>query len=78
VLLTLHHDYLVLRSFEVDTNEQYHGGPLFETEHQRMTFDRLYAEAARFAARHPEVLGRLSYLTVLQAKNRCSSEATLD
>jgi hypothetical protein len=68
VLLRLRPDYLVLRSFEVDTNHHYHGGRLFETEGQRMTFARLYEEAARFSAPYPEIWGRLSYLTVYRRK----------
>jgi hypothetical protein len=68
VLLRLRPDYLVLRSFEVDTNHHYHGGRLFETEAQRMTFARLYEEAARFSAPYPEIWGRLSYLTVYRRK----------
>ena len=68
VLLTLRPDYLVLRSFEVDTNRHYHGGVLFETEGQRMTFGRLYQEVRRFSAPHPEVWGPLSHLTVYARK----------
>jgi hypothetical protein len=68
VLVRLRPDYLVLRSFEVDTNEHYHGGPLFETEEQRLTFERLYEEAARFAAPYPEIWGRLGHLTVYRRR----------
>ena len=46
--VSLRPDYLVLRSFEVDINQHYHGGDLFETEEQRGTFNRLYEGAAAF------------------------------
>ena len=68
VLLSLRPDYLVLRSFEVDINQHYHGGDLFETEEQRRTFNRLYEEAARFSAPYPEVWGRVAYLTVYRRR----------
>jgi hypothetical protein len=57
-------DYLVLRSFEVDRNRSFHGGPLFETEEQLETFARHYVEARRFAAPVPGLWGAMSHLTV--------------
>lgn len=57
-------DYLVLRSFEVDENRHFHGGPLFETEEQRDYFTRTYREYQRFAAPYPERWGEMSFLTI--------------
>jgi hypothetical protein len=64
VLSELKPDYLVLRSFEVDENLHFHGGPLFETEEQRVYFADHYKEIARFSAPHPETWGRVAFLTV--------------
>jgi arabinofuranosyltransferase len=64
VLRSMCPDYLVLRSFEVDGNQHYHGGPLFETSQQRSTFEQLYQEVVRFRAPHQELWGRLGSLTV--------------
>ena len=55
-------DYLVLRSFEVDQNRAFHGGPLFRTPEQQRYFDESYAELRRFSA--PGFGGPLSFLTV--------------
>lgn len=64
VLSELKPDYLVLRSFEVDENRHFHGGPLFETEAQRGYFVRHYGECARFSAPYPETWGELAFLTI--------------
>jgi hypothetical protein len=66
ILTQLQPDYIVLRSFEVDRNRDFHGGPLFETAGQRAAFDSRYREAHRFSAAVPEAWGDLSYVTVYQ------------
>lgn len=43
-------DYIVLRSFEVDTNRHFNGGPLFATPEKAARFHATYREAVRFAA----------------------------
>jgi hypothetical protein len=55
-------DYIVLRSFEVDENRAFHGGPLFRTREQQRYFDETYVELRRFRA--PGFGGPLSFLTV--------------
>lgn len=64
IVATLAPDYLVLRSFEVDENRHFHGGPLFETEEQRAYFVGTYRECRRFAAPYPARWGEMSFLTV--------------
>jgi len=64
VLTTLQPDYLVLRSFEVDQNQHFHGGALFESTQQRAYFADHYAEAARFRAPYPAVWGNQASVTV--------------
>lgn len=43
-------DYIVLRSFEVDTNKHFNGGPLFLTPGKERQFQRTYREVKRFTA----------------------------
>ncbi len=64
VLETVRPDWLVLRSFEVDENRAFHGGPLFESPAQRQVFERHYVEQTRFSAPRPDVWGPLSHLTI--------------
>jgi len=64
VLKDLRPDCLVLRSFEVDANRHYHGGPLFANDEQIAYFAGHYQEAERFVAPLPEVWGETSYLTI--------------
>ena len=64
----LHPDYLVLRSFEVDRNRLFGGGPTFETPAQADSFEAHYEEAARFEAPVPELWGALSFLTVYRRR----------
>ena len=61
-------DHIVLRSFEVDRNRAFHGGPLFQTREQRSHFDGTYLERRRF--RVPGFGGPLSYLTVFTKRDR--------
>lgn len=68
VLAELQPDYLVLRSFEVDENRHFHGGPLLATPEQAAFFHARYAEAARFEAPHPELWGSRSRLTVYEKR----------
>jgi hypothetical protein len=49
ILIQLHPDYLVLRSFEYDLNRHYHGGRLFEQDSQRRLFDSCYVLRKLFA-----------------------------
>src|SRR4029450_3610282 len=53
VLQEMKPDYLVLRSFEVDENRHFHGGPLFSTNVQRDYFHEHYEEVDRFQAPDP-------------------------
>ena len=64
ILSELQPDYIVLRSFEVDRNRDFHGGPLFDTEAQRQTFLGEYVEAQRFSAPRPDVWGELARVTI--------------
>lgn len=43
-------DYVVLRSFEVDCNRHFYGGPLFETPAQQRSFESRYRELRRFSS----------------------------
>lgn len=65
ILTKLRPDYLVLRSYEVEENSHYLGGPLFGTDAQREYFQRHYMEAARFQAPEP-IWGKLGFLTVFK------------
>ena len=59
-------DYIVLRSFEKDTNMDFHGGKLFDTSYQQRYFEAHYKELKRFDGPYPdpEVWGNLWHLTV--------------
>ena len=59
-------DYIVLRSFEVDTNKHFNGGPLFLTVEKQSRFREMYREAARFAAPHPDSAPLVWHLTIYQ------------
>jgi hypothetical protein len=70
-------DYIVLRSFEIDTNRYFKGGPVFSTPEQAARFDATYREVARFTAPYakhappgvPETgTDLLRHLTVYQRK----------
>ena len=64
ILSELEPDALVLRSYEVDENRHFHGGPLFATAEQEFLFHARYAESVRFEAPHPELWGSMSRLTI--------------
>jgi hypothetical protein len=66
VLKDLKPDYLVLRSYEVDTNAHYHGGALFDTNEHRDFFWGHYREIRRFIAPLPDFWGLTAYLTIYQ------------
>ena len=66
VLQTLQPDYLVLRSFEVDQNRHFHGGPLFATAEQRAHFTTHYREVRRFTAPYPALWGDQGGLTIYE------------
>jgi hypothetical protein len=68
ILDELRPDYLVLRSFEVDRNRLFGGGPTFETQAQADRFAMRYEEAARFEAPLPELWGPLSFVTVFRRR----------
>jgi hypothetical protein len=57
-------DAVVLRRYEVEQNEHFHGGPLFETDGQRAEFLAAYERAFEVAAPHVEVWGRNGFITV--------------
>ena len=64
VLRELGPDFVVLRSFEVDLNDHYEGGPLFESREQAAFFHGHFDEARRFTAPLPQVWGRAASLTI--------------
>jgi len=68
ILDELHPDYLVLRSYEVDRNRLFGGGPTFETQDQADRFFATYEEAARFEAPLPALWGPLSFVTVYRRR----------
>jgi hypothetical protein len=55
-------DYIVLRSFEVDTNKHFNGGPLFLTPDREQEFHRTYREVKRYigAGHNPMSLSNLT------------------
>ncbi len=69
VLERLHPDYLILRSFEVDDNESYYGGPLFESTDKERYFFSMYTEEKRFSTPVPDAWGKASYLTLYKRKS---------
>jgi len=66
-------DYIVLRSVEVDLNQAYHGGRLFQTHQQLSYFSENYMELKRFRA--PGFGGPLSYLTVFAKRDPARSDS---
>ncbi len=64
-------DYVVLRSSEVDRNQHFHGGPLFENPLQKQYFQQHYKELKRFNGPYPdpEVWGEIWHLTVFGRVN---------
>lgn len=68
ILRELEPDYLVLRSFEVDENRHFNGGPLFATAGDAAWFHARYREARRFAAPHAEMAPLIWHLTVYQRR----------
>ncbi len=76
ILRTLEPDYLVLRSFEVDRNMHFHGGPLFENREQRAFFMDHYGEIKRFIAPYPEVWGEYAGLVIYKKKTGSRPEAS--
>ncbi len=73
ILHDLRPDYLVLRSFEVDSNVHYHGGRLFETEGHVAYFSGHYEEVKRFQAPLTRLWGNTSYLTVFRRTRQPSA-----
>ena len=59
-------DYIVLRSFEVDTNRHFNGGPLFLTSEKERQFHAMYREAVRFEAPYPDSAPLVRHLTVYE------------
>jgi hypothetical protein len=64
VLHDLSPDYIVLRSFEVDTNRHFNGGPLFLTSEKEKQFHSTYKEVARFAAPYPDSAPLVRHVTI--------------
>ena len=64
VLQELRPDFLVLRSFEVESNRYAHGGRMFEVAAHRDSFMSHYHEAGRFEAPYPQMWGENARLTV--------------
>jgi hypothetical protein len=63
---TLKPDYLILRSYEYEDNQHFHGGKLFDTEQQKQEFDQTYQSIREFVAPLPEVWRNLSRLTIFE------------
>lgn len=59
---------IVLRSFEVDKNRHFNGGPLFPTPQATAEFFRTYTEAARFSAPYPDAHPLVSHLTIYRRR----------
>lgn len=57
-------DYIVLRSYEVDTNHHFNGGPLFLTPEKKRLFAETYHEVKRFSAPGSRPDDVLEHLTV--------------
>ncbi|WP_319586314.1 hypothetical protein [uncultured Desulfobulbus sp.] len=58
-------DYIVLRSFEVDTNKHFNGGPLFLTHGKEQEFHQIYREVKRYTGVSNNPMS-LSNLTVFK------------
>lgn len=69
ILRDLEPDYIILRSFEVDTNRHFNGGPLFLTTERRLWFEAHYQEAQRFVAPYPENAPLVRHLTIYRKVN---------
>ena len=69
MLRDLRPDYLVLRSFEVDDNAHFHGGPLFESAARRAYFGDHYEEVRRFEAPLSERWAEKCCLTVFRRRS---------
>jgi len=61
-------DYIVLRSFEVDTNDHFNGGLLFLTPGKQMQFRETYREVRRFDAPGCGPKALLCHLTLYQRR----------
>jgi hypothetical protein len=59
-------DVIVLRSFEVDANRAWHGGPLFESRAEASEFSARYWERKRFAPPEAAFWGPAGSLTVFE------------
>ena len=68
IITELKPDLIVLRSYEVDRNQHFHGGPLFEGPLQATSFHERYAEAARFTAPFPARWHEQAFLTLYQRR----------
>jgi len=69
ILTSLHPDYIVLRSVEVDQNQYFEGGLLFESTSQRDYFFSCYEEVKRFSAPDAKSYGEtIGHLTVYRRK----------
>lgn len=62
-------DYIVLRSFEVDENKHFNGGPLFLTSEKEQQFHQRYQEARRFRAPYWKSAPLVRHLTVYEKRN---------
>lgn len=61
-------DAIVLRSMEVDGNQHFQGGPLFETAAQKSRFDAAYEEAIRLEAPRLDAWGVFGRLTLYRRR----------
>lgn len=68
IITELKPDLIVLRSYEVDRNQHFHGGPLFESPQKAASFHERYAEAERFTAPFPARWHEQAFLTIYQRR----------
>ena len=76
VTTELQPDYIVLRSYEVDENKHFNGGPLFDTAADERLFQTHYMEMRRFTARHPKLYPLLTHLTLFARRDKLSPVET--
>ena len=68
ILAQLKPDFLVLRSFEVEINENWFGGSLFENEGQQRFFHKHYRVAEKFSHPDSDFWSRAGHLTIFARK----------
>ncbi len=62
-------DYIVLRTYELQYNRHFHGGPLFATQKEADWMMTHYREVKRFTAPHVDLWTKNSYVSILKRGN---------